>query len=291
MTTGICNEVYTAVLKDREVIVRLSSVNNFLMGSHNNIPLLNKLGIKVPEILAEDYSKTLIPYSYQIQNKIQGKDIGDVIETLSPEQLKLIAKEISNIINKFKTIPTSNKFGVVWGEEVEFGDTWTERMELWVKETIERGRQTGVMDDKLQGLVEKLLSENKNYFATVAPQPYFGDMSSKNVMVHNGVFNGLVDLDGYTQGDFLEGVSRIQASWFGTTYGEIYTNALMDEQQLTVQQRKIVALYALLNRISWTCENGIKFNENTTAEVDWKKDEQNKKVIESLETYYNKINC
>jgi hypothetical protein len=284
MTVGSGSEVYTAVLADREIIVRLNSEAKILTGTSINTPVFKSLGIIVPEILAEDFSKTLIPYAYQIQQKIPGKDIGEVIQTLSPEQLKLIAKEISNIINKVKTIPTNGKFGGVGGGENELSDTWTERVRLMVEESVERGRKTGIMDDEIQALAEKLYKDNINYFDLVKPIAYFGDMSSKNVMVYNGEFSGLIDLDAYTQGDFLEGISRIKASWFGTPYGEIYTNAVMDEQNLTAGQRKMVNVYAILNRISWACENGIQFNQNTTAVINREREKEDKEVIKNLAT-------
>src|SRR5713101_2312488 len=71
ITIGICNEVYAVGLDDKELIVRLSPYNKFLMGSHDHIPQLKTLGIKVPDILAEDYSRVTIPLAYQIQNKIE----------------------------------------------------------------------------------------------------------------------------------------------------------------------------------------------------------------------------
>lgn len=86
MTTGICNEVSSASLKESqygEVIVRLSPEDKFLMRTHNNIPRFKKLGIVVPEILAEDYGKTMIPYSYQVLTKLSGLDVGQVIAAMS----------------------------------------------------------------------------------------------------------------------------------------------------------------------------------------------------------------
>ena len=74
MTIGICNEVYTVGLHDQDVIVRLSSHDKFLMGSHDHIPKFEALGINVPKILAEDYIKNAIPLSYQVQSKV-GKRI------------------------------------------------------------------------------------------------------------------------------------------------------------------------------------------------------------------------
>lgn len=101
-------------------------------------------------------------------------------------------------------------------------------------------------------------------------------------MIHDGIFSGLVDLDGLTQGDPLEAIGRIKLSWYETHYGELYTNAIMDELDLTLEQRALVTMYALINKISWACENGIQFNQNTRAEVDQKKMQRDFKVIKKL---------
>lgn len=280
---GICNEVYDVGLNEREVIVRLSSENRFLMGSHDHIPKFKALGITVPDILAEDYTKTDIPFSYQIQSKIEGEDLGEVIGTLTDTQLKKLAQEIASIFKKVKTIPASSQFGVIWGGgENELSDTWTQRMRIWIDESRERGEKTGVMDNEMSGLAENLYSEYKSYFDSVKPVTYYGDICSKNVMIKDGKFSGLVDLDGLTQGDPLEAIGRIKLSWYGTYHGEIYTNAVMDELALNQMERKIVIVYALLNKISWTCENGIQFNQNTAPIVDKGKEMIDKALIKVI---------
>ncbi len=283
MTIGICNEVYDVGLNNREVIIRLSPYDKYLMGSHDHIPRFKKLGIQVPDILFENYSKTLIPFSYQIQNKIEGMDLGNVIETLTDEQLKALAKEIASIFHKVKTLPSSKEYGVIWGGgDNETSGTWTERMKIWIEESIERGKKTGVMDDKMLSLAEKLYTEYKSYFDSVKPVTYYRDICSKNVMIDNGKFNGLVDLDGLTQGDPLEAVGRIKLSWYGTHHGEVYTNAVMDGLELIENERKLVLVYALLNKISWTCENGIQFNQNTKAIVDKEREKIDKNVLNEI---------
>lgn len=278
---GICNEVYHVAVGKHEVIVRLSPVNKFLMGSHDHIPKFKALGIKVPDILFEDYNKKLIPLSYQIQNKIEGKDLGSVIETLTDEQLRKLAQEIALIFHKVKTIPASNQFGVIWGGgDNELSDTWTERMKIWIEESIERGKKTGVMDSQMSSIAENLYVAYKSYFDSIKPVTYYGDICSKNVMIDHGVFNGLIDLDGLTQGDPLEAIGRIKLSWYGTNHGEVYTNAIMDKLGLNETERKRVTMYTLLNKISWTCENGIQFNQNTQPIVD--KEKNDKKVIKQI---------
>ena len=71
-------------------------------------------------------------------------------------------------------------------------------------------------------------------------------------MIHEGRFAGLVDLDSLAQGDPLEAIGRIKASWYGTHHGRVYADAVMDAQNLSHEQRNLVTLYALLNRASST---------------------------------------
>lgn len=288
VTIGICNEVYNVVMSKKEIIARLGAEDYFLKGSSKNIPILKEAGVVVPEILAEDYSKKDVPYSYQFMSKLPGKDLGVVIENLTEEQLKIIAKEISDIFNKVATITASEKFGLVWGDFTEFSDSWTERMKIWMDETVERGEKTEVLDKKMQSILFDLYEENRDYFDQVKPKMYLGDICSKNVMINDGIFSGIVDLDGMTQGDPLEAIGRIKASWPGTKHGEIYTNAIMNEQNLNQEQRKMVLVYALLNRIAWACENGVQFNQNTKAEVDKERLKKDKEIINLLWKEYNR---
>ena len=101
-------------------------------------------------------------------------------------------------------------------------------------------------------------------------------------MIDGGKFSGLVDLDCFAQGDYLESIGRMKASWPRTHYGEVYTNAVMNELKLNNEQRKVVTMYALLNRISWACENGIQFNQNTTGIVDQEREKKDKEIIDML---------
>jgi aminoglycoside phosphotransferase (APT) family kinase protein len=280
---GICNEVYEVVLENRAVIARLSPSKRYLMGSHDHIPQFKKLGIKVPEILMEDYDRNEIPLCYQIQSKIDGEDLGQVIENLSENQLQALAIEIATIFQKVATFPSSDKFGVIWGGgDNELSDTWTERMKIWIEESKERGLKTGVMDAETEKLSDYLYTHYKSYFDSIKPTTYYGDICSKNVMIHHGAFNGLVDLDGLTQGDPLEAIGRIKLSWYGTPHGTFYTEALMNALELAPEKRKMVIVYALFNQISWMCENGIQFNQNTTEKVDLFKKAKDKILLKKL---------
>lgn len=279
---GICNEVYLVELRNQSMVVRLNEKDGHLRGSDRYIPLFRSKGISVPEILARDYSKSHVPYCYQVQSRILGYDIRRVMASLTDTQRQKIAIEIANIVEALRDIPTDGRFGWVGANGKGRYASWTEEIAHGIERDTERGRQTGVLDDSLHAKYERVATDYSTYFDSVKSEFYFDDMNSKNVMIHKGVFTGLVDLDGVTFGDPLELVGRIKASWYGTSYGAHYTDAVMDALNLDAHQRAIVTVYCLINRINWLCETGIQFNANTTTQVDWKKVKQNKTLIGTL---------
>ncbi len=285
---GISNEVYNVVLSSGQVIARLSTDTRFMKGSHYHIPLLREKGISVPQILVEDYSKKSSEYGCQFQSKIQGQDIGVVIELLSDDEITAIASEVSLIFDKVKTMPTTDQFGLIFGEFTDLSDSWTERMKIWTSDVIAQGRSTGVLAEEHAKLLKDLYKQYSPYFDAVRPTMYLGDISSKNIMIDHGKYVGVVDLDGMTQGDPLEAMGRIKASWPGTRYGELYINALMDIQHLDVTQRRMILVYSLLNRIAWSCENGVAYNENTTGIVEKERLSLDREAIEVLWNEYRK---
>jgi hypothetical protein len=262
----------------------MNAAERFLLGSRNHIPLFKSKGIKVPDILAEDYSKQFIPYAYQILTKIEGRDISYVIDTLSDGQLRAIAGEVSRVFRQLRDVPTNGRFGVLWGDDRDLVNSWTLYIRKMSHVVAGWGTQTGVYDENLDRLLKWINEEYKAYFDGVRSILYFGDICGKNVMIHEGRFNGLVDLDALAQGDYLEAIGRIKASWYGTHHGNVYTEALMDEEGLNYEHRKIVTMYALLNRLFWACENGVQFNSNTSPEVNREKAKKDKEVIDMILT-------
>lgn len=268
MTAGSANEVYAVRVADRDLIVRLNEDPDCMRGAERHIALFRSLGISVPQIVAADASKLLVPYAYQVQTKLDGCDLEEVIKSLSEAQLKAIACEIAAISRKLRPLPTNGRFGWFGGAKQAAFPTWLDLLHDMRTQIAKRSRSTGAISDRHLLTFDALLDRHSGYFAQVRSTFYFDDMSSKNVIIHDGAFVGLVDLDTVAFGDPLEGVGRIEASWFGTSYGRIYANAVMDELELCPEERSMVSVYAILNRIGWLSEHGIKRNGNTSSVVD-----------------------
>lgn len=282
MKAGICNEVYRVGLASKSVIVRMNETEIFFEGSSKNIPLFKSKGIKVPEILYQDYSKKLVPYAYQVLTYIEGDDLGQVIQNLNPQELKAIAKQVSGILLNLSDLPTNGKFGWTPGVSSKFVNSWSDVMLESYYKVEDRNDKTGVVGKELVALFSSLISKNTEYFDSVPSKFVFDDISSKNIIIKDGKFNGVVDLDQVMYGDFLEPVGRIMASWYGTEYGKIYLDAMVEYLSLNQIQREMVAVYAVLSRIYWLSEAGIVFNKNTTSEINQEKAREGKRVIELL---------
>jgi aminoglycoside phosphotransferase (APT) family kinase protein len=282
MKVGSANEVYAVEIKGENYIIRLNEKSEPLQGSDKYIPLFKSLGIKVPDIVGESYSKDIGSHNYQIQTRLEGTDIGKVIAQLTEDQLKGIAHEIASIAKKLLPLPTNGKFGYADITESKLKDSWNEAIADMLNTIKDRTSKTGVVDQKYITAFERAVEKYADYLSKVPSQFYFDDMSSKNVIINNGVFNGIVDLDGVAYGDYLEGIGRIKASWYGTEYGNTYTNAVTESLDLDEKQKEIVTLYALLNRIHWLAETGIQFNQNTSTKVDPAQVAEGEAAIEGL---------
>lgn len=268
MQNAYCNTVVAATVGYRDLIFRFNSEPRFIRGSHSHIPLLRSRGIIVPEILAQDLSKTAVPVAYQIQTRIPGTDIGRVIETLTDTEIQSIANEIASIFTKLRTITPEGMFGLRWGNESQMLDSWAGEIERVITTVSHWGKKTGVLDDQIQSVFSRILGDFRPYFDTISPTVYLGDIAENNVMVENGRFSGLVDLDCLSQGDPLEAVGRIKAAWHGTRHGDIYATALMDALDSSSDDHRIVTMYALLNRCFTTLANGIAFKGSVSKGVD-----------------------
>lgn len=278
-TIGICNEVYELKYDEGEYILRMNAQKNLLYGTHKFLPIFKDLAIATPEIIAEDYSQTKFPFCYQILTKIAGEDLLLAMNKLNAAQLKGIAAEVSNIFDKFKSLPPKRDFGGLTGMSEESISNMLEVVQGQRNGIWENSRESKVLEPKFFDILDKLISEHEEYFLHLKPRLYYDDMSSKNVMIHNGKFAGLVDLDFLRKGDYIEVLGATKAVWHGVELGQIYLDEIIRLQALNESQQKLVNLYAIIHLMMWTSEAGRKFNDNTSGLINWENVERNKAKI------------
>jgi aminoglycoside phosphotransferase (APT) family kinase protein len=279
---GICNEVYEACLSDKSVIVRIGVTNSYLQGTSVNIPLFHSLGLKVPQILAEDFSKKLIPHPYQVLSRLPGKDLGQVIEGLTESELDGVAKEVATILTSLKSLPTDGTFGCVRIPASTMFASWTDCIRARIAAAIKRNTNPEVLSNELIELVLELFEKKEPYLSQVKSTFFYDDMGSKNVLVDNGVFSGLVDLDFISYGDPLDGLGSIKASWPDSGKGSAYLEKLMAHLELGIFDRQMVNTYAVFHRFFWLSEMGRKYNANTNTDINWDEVKRSQAIIKDL---------
>ncbi|MCI4669174.1 MAG: phosphotransferase [Bacteroidia bacterium] len=281
-TIGLCNEVYELKFSSESFILRMNQQKDILFGTHKHLPLFKKLYIKTPEIVAEDYSKDHFPFCYHILTKIEGRDLGLVIDTLNHSQLRQVASEISNIFDKFNSPVAQDFLNDISEIPVDDkGASWKEIMNQ--KRTIlDRNAASKVVDEETLRIYNELLDSFEDYFRHANSRWYYDDLCYKNVMVHEGQFTGLVDLDFLCQGDYLSAVGTIMSSYQGEAYGKIYLDEIFKQQKLSIFQQNIVRVYAILNLVLWTSEEGVKFNSNSSGIVNWENVERKRQKIAEI---------
>lgn len=284
-TIGMCNEVYELRYETESVILRMNREKEWLYGTHRFLPLFQKLQIKTPVILHEDYSKTAFPFCFQLQSKLEGQDLLLVFKGLTSTQLKEVAKEVSLVFDKFNTLPDATDFGLMTGLNEEHHESLLDGFAKHAKIIQERNASSQVIDQDILAIRQELLDKYEAYFLSVQPRIYYDDICSKNVMIHNGGFNGLVDLDFLIKGDYLEAIGKMIADWYGDEKGAFYIQEIIKNQRLDQLQQEIVVVYAINNLVLWLSEEGIRFNSNSTGEIDWNRVEQKRQKI--LELYHS----
>ena len=147
----------------------------------------------------------------------------------------------------------------------------------------EANANSQVLDQEILDLLDQLIETKREYFLQLTPRLYYDDISSKNVMIHNETFTGLVDLDFLRKGDYLEAIGAMMAVWHGEEYGNIYINEIIERQGLNELQQKMIRFYAILHLSMWTTEEGRRFNSNTSGTINWNNVKRKRKKI--LEIY------
>lgn len=261
-TTGYCHSVYHVKTESDEAVLRVTSKENkrFYDGSIKWLNELALLETPIPKILKygqyDDVYYTLITY-------ICGKDIGEVYHTLTNYQKHDIVKEVVEIQRKVSTLPSN----IVDGS----GDYSVATCVEGIKDRIRHSRESiiknKVFDSSVCDAVASVLDTLKDYFANINPTAYLDDISTKNILIHNGKLAGIVDIDEMGYGDSLEVIGFMNMALLAMNTDTKFVEYWLDEVHANFEQRKAVTFYTLLSCIGFMGERGMTFDNDNAVPV------------------------
>ncbi len=190
---GQGNYVYIVELVGRKVVVRCSEDAGAYKDTIYWLERLEEIDIPVPRVLGKG---TFEGYEYLILTCFEGQDIGIVYPELTAEEKREIAKAVVEIQNRVAALELEN-IPADWTWKASFVDDMLNR----AKERI-IANGCYFEPEKVDSLIETAKGL-EDYFASVKPIAYLDDISTKNLLIHEGRVTGVIDIDWMGVGDKL----------------------------------------------------------------------------------------
>ncbi len=266
---GQGNYVYIVECTDKKYVFRCSEEKNAYKDTLYWLERLADIDIPVPRVIAKGAFEK---YEYIILTYFEGTDIGLIYTKLTDIEKKNIAREIVAIQKQMESLRLENiPADWLWKKEVD--------------EILDRAKvriaQNGYFDTGKVDELYKLEEELKNYFAMIKPIAYLDDVSTKNLLIHNGHISGIVDIDWMGMGDKLTYVALTNMALLNMDCDTDYVQYILEEMQLSSIQRKAFHFYTLMFCVDFMGERGMQFMD--------KKIEVNESIIKRLNELYDKL--
>ena len=266
---GQGNYVYIVECSVGKYVVRCSSERNAYDSTVFWLEQLALIKIPVPKIIAKG---RFGEFEYLVLSYFEGKDIGLVYLQLSDDEKKEIAKEIVHIQNRVATLRLKN---------VEPQWSWRSLVDDVLERAKERIAVNGYFKiEKVDRLWESAEALDE-YFSSIEPIAYLDDVSTKNLLIHNGRISGIIDIDWIGIGDRLTYVAMTNMALLNMEYDTDYVKYILDEMQLSDIQKKAFLFYTLMFCVDFMGERGMQFMDKFV--------EVNKQIIDRLNSIYDSL--
>ena len=252
-TVGHGNYVYIVELADRKVVVRCSEEIGAYKDTIYWLEKLETIDIPVPRVLGKGVFEG---YEYLILTYFEGQDIGLVYTKLTDEEKREIAKTVVEIQKRVAVLPLED-IPADWSWKVSY-----------VEDVLNRAKERIIANgcyfdpEKVDRLMEvSKKPELAEYFETIKPIAYLDDISTKNLLIHEGRVSGVIDIDWMGEGDKLTYAAMTKMALMNMGCDTDYVTYLLKEMQLTEIEKKAFAFYTLLYCVDFMGERGMRFGD------------------------------
>lgn len=263
---GQGNYVYIVECNGTRYVIRCSEESGAYDTSVYWLEKLAAIDVPVPRVIAKGLYEE---YEFLILSYIEGKDIGLIYLQLKDEDKKGIAKEVIHIQNQVAALKS---------EKVDSDWSWTAFVNYMLERSKKRIAQNGYFDVEKVERLQAQMGQFQEYFDNVKPVAYLDDISSKNLLIHNGRLSGIIDIDWIGIGDKLTFVALTNMALLNLEYDTDYVEYLLDEMRISYIESKVFLFYTLMYCVDFMGERGMQFMD--------KKIEVNAEVVNRLNNIY-----
>jgi aminoglycoside phosphotransferase (APT) family kinase protein len=255
--------MYEVTLGTQQVMLKINNDPTVLMHLEHNLKTLQQLGLPVSKPLFADMTCRYVDAAFVVLEKIPGTDLRDELPSMTQAQMTVLAQQIVDFECRANTLPLGQGFGWVALGQVAPFSSWG----AVVQRDLEPGRKVLEVE-----LFEKILFISESfapYFARVKPVCFLDDLTTKNVIVQNGILRGLVDFDVVCYGDPLYWLALTRVAIFADIGepGMCYANQLEHFWVISKTQKAILRLYTVIHAIGFVQHT--KDNNSRERLLDW----------------------
>ena len=284
-TVGLAGYVYTVVFNDTKYVIKISDDKNLIIGSTYWLNKVKDFDIPIPCVIAENLVNA--PY-YFVMSFIPGKDLGLVYSSLLKSEKKIIAKKIIGFQKEIKKLPMAKGFGSLnsYEDSENICSSWEESLLNDINRAEEAIINNGIFSVECVLKLKKIVPYFKEYFNSIKPVPFLDDITTKNVLIHEGKLSGIIDLDWISFGDEVLFLGLVTMALLSMKADIDYADYLKDEMNLNEMQERALKFYVLMFCVIFMSEKGMCFNQAEPMKVS----EEDKMLLQEIfNRYYEEL--
>jgi aminoglycoside phosphotransferase len=244
------------------VILRTNTDPGVYAGTHGNLHALRGLGFPVPSVLQADLTCSRYTFAYVVTDTFPGRDLGFQLADMTAAQMTRLAEQVVGFERQVSALPHGSGFGFMPIGAAGGHDRWIDAVRadrqviLGSADVsgdcgVDRGGDRGVdreFEDLIAGL-RRALDRSSARLDAIEPICFLDDLTTKNVIVHEGVLQGVVDFDVVCYGDPMYWLALTQVAILSDVgaAGQFYVDELTRLWAPSGFEMTNLALYSALH--------------------------------------------
>lgn len=229
--------------------------------------LLAPRGVPLPRLLHADLTDDG-SFPVMVMERLPGADLGMVYPTLSSAQKQRLAQDVVRVQQIAGSLPLAHGFGFALSyDDPRLLLTWTDVIRESLDRSHARMAEIGVVNAVYVERVRDQLGAFQDQLDAVEPRCFLDDTTTKNVIVHDGVLSGIVDVDMVCFGDPLFTVALARMALLSRDWDTDYIDAWCQALQVTADQQRLLNFYAAVFCVDFLSEQGQQFNKDVPPQI------------------------
>jgi phosphotransferase family enzyme len=215
---------------------------------------LRGLGLPVPSVLHADLTRSRYPFAYVMTDTFPGRDLGFALADMTAAQMTRLAKQVVGFERQASGLPQGLGYGFMpigapGGHGCWIDAVRADRRAIGDAVDGPAGPSRDLELADLLADVWSALDRSSARLDAIEPICFLDDLTTKNVIVHDGILSGVVDFDVVCYGDPMYWLALTQVAILSDVgaAGQFYVDELIRLWDPSAFEHANLALYSALH--------------------------------------------